>query len=178
MFLSASCCIPKRETDWRLASGLFYRAKYLCLGFWSAGVCKMAWPLAGQTYLITAVLGSYKVNCGHGSNFRSSAFLKKVDNFTSRPVVLFSCFVSTLCSKSLVLLPAMADSCAWEVLNDQAIFTSLSSVRANPLLISFSLALGELVPNSIRSQLISSECLISQFWAIKDARMRRPVMNL
>ena len=62
-------------------------------------------------------------------------------------------------------------------LNDQAIFTSLSSVRANPLLISFSLALGELVPNSIRSQLISSEFLISQFWAIKDARMRRSVMN-
>ena len=72
----------------------------------------MAWLLAGQTYLITSVLGSYNVNCGRGSSFHSSEFLKKVDNFTSRPVVLFSCFVLELCSESLVLLPAMADSCA------------------------------------------------------------------
>ena len=70
----------------------------------------MAWLLAGQTYLITSVLGSYKVNCGRGSSFCSFAFLKKVDNFTSRPVVLFSCFVSELFSESLVLLPAMAGS--------------------------------------------------------------------
>ena len=64
-----------------------------------------------------------------------------------------------------------------DVSNDQPFFTSLSSVRADPLLISFSLTLGELVPNSMRSHIISSECLISQFWAIKDARMRRSVMN-
>ena len=51
----------------------------------------MAWLLVGQTYLITSGLGS-----GRGGSFRSSAFLKKVDNFTSRPVVLFSCFVSDL----------------------------------------------------------------------------------
>ena len=64
------------------------------------------------------------------------------------------------------------------VLNDQPIFTSLSRVRADRLLISLSLTLGELVPNSMRSRIISSECLISQFWAIKDdARMRRSVMN-
>ena len=72
----------------------------------------MARLLAGQTYLITSMLGSYKVNYGRGSSFSSSAFLKKVDNFTSRPVVLFLCSVSELCSESLVLLPAMADSCA------------------------------------------------------------------
>ena len=63
------------------------------------------------------------------------------------------------------------------VLNDQPIFTSLSSVRADPLFISFSLTLGELKPNSMRSRIISSECLMSQFWAIKGARMRRSVMN-
>ena len=64
-----------------------------------------------------------------------------------------------------------------DVLNDQPIFTSLSSVRADRLLISLSLTLGELVPNSMRSRIISSECFISQFWAIKDARMRRSVIN-
>ena len=64
-----------------------------------------------------------------------------------------------------------------DVLNDQPIFTSLSSIRADPLIISFSLTLGELVPNSMRSHIISSKCLISQFWAIVDARMRRSVMN-
>ena len=63
------------------------------------------------------------------------------------------------------------------VLNDQPIFTSLSTVGADRFLISLSLTLGELVPNSMRSRIISSECLISQFWAIKDARMRRSVMN-
>ena len=74
----------------------------------------MALLLARKTYMITSVLGSYKVNCGRGGSFHSSAFLKKVDNFTSRPtpVVLFSCFVSEICLESLVLLPAMADSCA------------------------------------------------------------------
>ena len=63
------------------------------------------------------------------------------------------------------------------VLNDQPIFTSLSTVRADRFLISLSLTVGELLPNSMRSRIISSECLISQFWAIKDARMRRSVMN-
>ena len=63
------------------------------------------------------------------------------------------------------------------VLNDQPIFTSLSTVRADRFLISLSLTLGELVPNSMRSRIISSECLMSQFWAIKGARMRRSVMN-
>ena len=38
---------------WGSASGLSYRLKSLPLGFWSAGVCKMVWLLAGQTYLIT-----------------------------------------------------------------------------------------------------------------------------
>ena len=46
------------------------------------------------------------------SSYHPFAFLKKVDNFTSRPVVLFSCFVSELCSESLALFPAMANSCA------------------------------------------------------------------
>ena len=127
----------------------------------------MAWLLAGQTYLITSVLGSYKVNCGRGSSFRSSAFLKKVDNFTSFPVVLFSFFVSELrehfAKSRLVLLPAMTDSCARDVLNDQAIFTALPKVRADPLIISFSLTLGELVPNTMQSHIISSGCLKSQF---------------
>ena len=94
------------------------------------------------------MLGSYKVNYGRGSSFSSSAFLKKVDNFTSRPVVLFLCSVSELCSESLVLLPAWQTVVLADVSNDQPFFTSLSSVRADPLLISFSLTLGELVPNS------------------------------
>ena len=40
---------------------------------------------------------------------------KEVDNFTRRPrpVVRFLCFVSELCSESLVLLPAIADSRAY-----------------------------------------------------------------
>ena len=38
---------------WGSASGWSYRLKSLSLGFWSAGVCKMVWLLAGQTYLIT-----------------------------------------------------------------------------------------------------------------------------
>ena len=33
---------------------------------------------------------------------------------------------------------ATADSCAWDVLNDQAISTALFSVREEPLLINFS----------------------------------------
>ena len=68
---------------------------------------------------------------------------------------------------------AMADSCAWDVLNDQAISTalfSLFSVREEPLLISFSLALDELVPNTMRSYIILSGFLKSRFWAIKDQR--------
>ena len=76
----------------------------------------MAWLLAGRTYLIISVLGSSKVNCRRSNSFRSSTFLKKVDNFTSRPrpVVLFSCFVLEFCPESLLLLPATADSCACE----------------------------------------------------------------
>ena len=65
---------------------------------------------------------------------------------------------------------AMADSCAWDVLNDQAISTALFSVREEPLLISFSLTLGELVPKTMRSYIILSGCLKSRFWAIKDQR--------
>ena len=65
---------------------------------------------------------------------------------------------------------ANADSCAWDVLNDQAISTALFSVREEPLLISFSLTLGELVPNTMRSYIILSGFLKSRFWAIKDQR--------
>ena len=57
----------------------------------------------------------------------------------------------------------MTDSCARDVLNDQAIFTALPKVRADPLIISFSLTLGELVPNTMQSHIISSGCLKSQF---------------
>lgn len=107
------------------------------------------------------------MNRERGSSFRSSAFLKEVDNFTTLPVVLFSFFVSELrehfAKSRLVLLPAMTDSCARDVLNDQAIFTALPKVRADPLLISFSLTLGELVPNTMHSRIVSSGCLKSQF---------------
>ena len=65
---------------------------------------------------------------------------------------------------------AMADSCAWDVLNDQAISTALFSVTEEPLLISFSLTLRELVPNTMRSYNILSGFLKSRFWAIKDQR--------
>ena len=64
----------------------------------------------------------------------------------------------------------MADSCARDVLNDQAISTALFSVREEPLLISFSLTLSELVPNTMRSHIILSGFLKSRFWAIKDQR--------
>ena len=45
----------------------------------------------------------------------------------------------TVSSELLVLLPAMTDSCAWDASNDLASSTALSSVSADPLLISFSL---------------------------------------
>ena len=41
-----------------------------------------------------------------------------------------------------VLLPAMEDICARDVLNNQAIFTASSCVREDSLLISYSLTLG------------------------------------
>ena len=98
-------------------------------------------------------------------------------------MVLFSFFVSELrehfAKSRLVLLPAMTDSCARDVLNDQAIFTALPKVRADPLIISFSLTLGELVPNTMQS--ISYHF----FWMFEiavlgdqpDVRMRRSEMN-
>ena len=43
--------------------------------------------------------------------------------------------------------------------------------------IGFSLTLGELVPNTMRSHIILSRCLKSQFWVLKDVKMRRSVMN-
>ena len=56
------------------------------------------------------------------------------------PFPLF-CFWTkwTVSSELLVLLPAMTDSCAWDASNDLASSTALSSVSADPLLISFSL---------------------------------------
>ena len=52
-------------------------------------------------------------------------------------------------------------------MNDQVISTALFSVRVDPLLISFSLILGEIVPNTMRSHIFLSECLGDQ--ECKDA---------
>lgn len=68
---------------------------------------------------------------------------------------------------------AIADNCAWDVSHDLAISTALSRVSVELLAISFSLTLVELVPNTMRSLIISSGSLKSQFWA----KMRSPVMN-
>ena len=131
-------------TAWGSASGLSYRLKSFPLAFWSAGVCKMVWFLAGQTYLITCwevrrwTKGAVAVSA-HPCSYRRLIILRSVR--CGHFLVFWFRTTWTVFSLSLVLLPAMEDSCAWDVLNNQAIFTASSCVREDPLLIIYSLTL-------------------------------------
>ena len=133
-------------TAWGSASGLSYRLKSLYSDFWSVGVCKMVWLLAGQTYLITcwavrrwtksaAAVSAHP--CSYRSLIRAWYGRLRCGHF----LVFWFRTTWTVFSPSLVLLPAMEDSCAWDVLNNQAIFTASSCVREDPLLIIYSLTL-------------------------------------
>ena len=68
---------------------------------------------------------------------------------------------------------AIGDSCALDVSHDLVISTAFSRVSVEPLAISFSFTLVELVPNTMRSRIMSSRSLKAQSWA----GMRSAVMN-
>ena len=117
------------------------------------------------TNILDHLLGSYKVNYERGCSFCSSFFLQKVDNFTvGCAVLIFSYF-------GLELRERSPHSCwcycpPWKTVVLEMFWIIKQSSPLHLVLERTLWLLVILWP-------WASECVKSQYWAIKDAKMRR-----
>ena len=117
------------------------------------------------TNILDHLLGSYKVNYERGCSFCSSFFLQKIDNFTvGCAVLIFSYF-------GLELRERSPHSCwcycpPWKTVVLEMFWIIKQSSPLHLVLERTLCLLVILWP-------WASECVKSQYWAIKDAKMRR-----